>query len=227
MSSLDPSPGPVTAGLDEPPVVAAGEPPSPSDPPPAATDGNGRAMLRLVRDVLETLVLTAVIFFVVQTFVAQPFQVQQISMQQTFQSGEYVLVDKLTPRWDAFDRGDVIVFEPPDEWTIERTPFIKRVIGVGGDEIELREGVVYVNGAPLQESYTYRDDAGVVEVTEAESTETRWRIPEGSLFVMGDHRRASLDSRAFGPIPVDHVVGRVSLRYWPLSTFGILPTPTY
>ena len=82
------------------------------------------------------------------------------------------------------------------------------------------------NGVVLDEPYLYRDDTGATEPTFA-SDESRWLIPGGELFVMGDHRQASEDSRAFGPIPVSSVIGRGMLRYWPLAGLGIIATPTY
>lgn len=179
-------------------------------------------------EIVETAVLTLVIFFVIQNFIAQPYQVQQNSMERTLEPGQYVLVDKLTPRWDDYNRGDVVVFDPPETWTSDPTPFIKRVIGEPGDTIEVRDdGHVYVNGVDLDETYTYANAAGVNEPTEASPDQTRWVVPAGQLFVMGDHRRKSADSRVFGPISVSNVIGRAFLRYWPISTLGILQTPTY
>lgn len=179
-------------------------------------------------EIVETLVLTLVIFFVIQTFIAQPYQVQQQSMERTLEPGQYVLVDKLTPRWDDYNRGDVVVFNPPSTWTSDTTPFIKRVIGEPGDVVEVRnDGNVYVNGVQLDEPYTYTNAAGVHEPTEAAPDQSRWVVPEGQLFVMGDHRQKSADSRYFGPISVSDVIGRAFLRYWPLSTIGILQTPAY
>jgi signal peptidase I len=179
-------------------------------------------------EVVETLVLTLVIFFVIQTFVAQPYQVQQNSMERTLEPGQYVLVDKLTPRWDAYSRGDVVVFNPPATWTSDPTPFIKRVIGLPGDAIEVKDdGRVYVNGTALDESYTYKNAAGVAEPTTASLDQHSWTVPAGQLFVMGDHREKSADSRVFGPIDISNVIGRAFLRYWPISMFGILGTPSY
>jgi signal peptidase I len=179
-------------------------------------------------EVVETLVLTLIIFLVIQNFVAQPYQVQQDSMQQTLEPGQYVLVDKLTPRWDAYDRGDIIVFDPPESWTRERTPFIKRVIGVPGDTVEIREdGWVYVNDTVLDEPYVFRDGDGVQDPTTSPSDQWRWVVGEGQLFVLGDHRSKSADSRVFGPIGDRHVIGRAFLRYWPIGTAGILDTPQY
>ena len=186
-----------------------------------------RSSMGCVFEVVETLVLTLVIFFVIQTFIAQPYQVQQQSMERTLEPGQYVLVDKLTPRWDDYGRGDIVVFNPPATWTSDNTPFIKRVIGMPGDTVEVKDdGLVYVNGVAIEEPYTYKNDEGVPEPTEV-GDQTRWVVPEGELFVMGDHRLRSADSRVFGTIPIGNVIGRAFLRYWPISTFGILETPTY
>lgn len=198
--------------------------------PHHATDkaaGRRRRGLGCLVEVIETLVLTLVIFFVIQNFVAQPFQVQQRSMETTFVAGDYVLVDRLSILWSPYARGQVVVFQPPPTWTDGKVPFVKRVIGVGGDTVEVRsDGTVAVNGVVIAEPYLFRDAAGVVEPTEA-NDQTHWVVPVGELFVMGDHRQASADSRAFGPIPVSSVVGRGFLRYWPFSEFGIIATPSY
>jgi signal peptidase I len=187
-----------------------------------------RSSLGCAFEVVETLVLTLVIFFVIQTFIAQPYQVQQQSMERTLEPGQYVLVDKLTPRFDAYGRGDVVVFNPPETWTTDDTPFIKRVIGVAGDTVEVRDdGIVYVNGTALDESYTYTNGENVPEPTEAGADQHSWVVPAGELFVMGDHRQRSADSRVFGTIPIDNVIGRAFLRYWPINTFGVMETPTY
>jgi signal peptidase I len=178
-------------------------------------------------ELIETLALTLVIFFVIQTFIAQPFQVQQYSMERTFEQGQYVLVDRLSHLWNPYGIGQVIVFQPPAGVAEGNDPFIKRVIGVGGDTIELRDGQVYVNGVQLDEPYLYHDDAGNAQPTEATGGQSRWVVPAGDLFVMGDHREVSDDSRIFGPIPVSSVIGRVVLRYWPPSAFGPIETPTY
>jgi signal peptidase I len=188
-----------------------------------------RPALGCLFEIVETLVLTLLIFFVIQNFVAQPYKVQQKSMQRTLEEDEYVLVDKLTPRFDAYNRGDIVVFEPPEEWGESNTPFIKRVIGEPGDTVEIRDdGIVYVNDVALQEPYVFADEVGgPSQPTTAPLEQSTWTVPEGDLFLMGDHRANSADSRTFGPVPIDRVVGRAWLRYWPIDTFGILQTPTY
>jgi len=179
-------------------------------------------------EIVETLVLTLIIFLVIQNFVAQPYKVQQQSMERTLEPEQYVLVDKLTPRFDAYQRGDIVVFKPPADWGDDETPYIKRVIGESGDTIEIREdGLVYVNGTVLDEPYVYADENGDPQPTTASLDQNTWTIPEGEVFLMGDHRSNSSDSRTFGPVEVDQVIGRAWLRYWPFDTFGVLPTPIY
>ena len=183
-------------------------------------------ILRAARGVVETVVLTLVIFFVIQNFVAQPFQVQQHSMERTFTPGDYVLVDRLSHLWSPYARGQVVVFHPPATAASGGEPYIKRVIGLAGDTIEVSGGRVLVNGAALDEPYLYRNSAGAIEPTDA-SGETRWVVPTDDLFVMGDHRQASSDSRVFGPIAVSSVIGRGLLRYWPFAAFGLVSGQVY
>jgi signal peptidase I len=190
-----------------------------------------RRPLGCLLEIAETLVLTIIIFLVIQTFVAQPYRVQQESMRMTLEPDEYVLVDKITPRFDDYSRGDIVVFnpvergevcsdEPLDEGAEGEPPFIKRVIGQAGDMVEIRDGRIFVNDAQLTEPYVLGD-----------ATTTRgddsWTVPADRLFVMGDNRDNSTDSRSFGPICAVDVIGRAWLRYWPLNTVGILSTPTY
>jgi len=188
-----------------------------------------RPALGCLFEVVETLVLTVVIFLGIQTFVAQPYKVQQGSMENTLLPEQYVLVDKLTPHWASYARGDIVVFDPPETWSAggAGVPFIKRVIGLPGDRVELKEGKVFVDGVELDEPYIFEDN-GVAQTTEASvGGPSEWLVPNGDLLVMGDHRQDSADSRTFGPIEIGHVIGRAWLRYWPFDVFGILPTPSY
>ena len=172
-------------------------------------------------EIAETLILTVVIFFLIQNFVAQPYRVEQQSMQDTLEPGQYVLVDKLTPRFDPYKRGDIVVFHQPDEGGAGGTPFIKRVVGVPGDAVTIEDGSVFVNGQALSEPYV-KDG----ETTDG-ADESQVTVVDDTLFVLGDHRSNSTDSRVFGSIPSSSVIGRAWLRYWPLSSLGILETPRY
>jgi len=186
-----------------------------------------RPALGCLFEVVETLVLTVVIFLGIQTFVAQPYKVQQTSMEKTLEPDQYVLVDKLTPRWAPYGRGDIVVFEPPATWAgANGVPFIKRVIGLPGDHVQLKDGRVYVNGTALDEPYIFTDDhSQATDPTGGGPSE--WLVPAGELLVMGDHRNDSSDSRTFGPIDISQVIGRAWLRYWPVDTFGALQHPLY
>jgi signal peptidase I len=182
-----------------------------------------RRTLGCLLELLETLLLTVVIFLVIQLFAAQPYQVQQESMENTLMPNQYVLVDKLTPRFDAYHRGDVIVFNPPAGWMADPqgTPYIKRVIGVGGDTVDIHGGHVFVNNVQISEPYLFEGQPTQVSGGGSE----KWTLGPTQLFVMGDHRQASQDSREFGPIDKSAVIGRAWLRYWPISQFGLLPQP--
>lgn len=195
-----------------------------------------RRPLGCLFEVVETLVLTVVIFLVIQNFVAQPYQVKQESMEHTLQEGQYVLVDKLSPRFDGYSRGDIVVFHPresgscssdnpsPAEASPEGDiPFIKRVIGLPGDSIEIRDGQVLVNKERIDET-GYIFDRQPTQVT---GDQDSWVVEPNCLFVLGDHRGNSTDSRVFGSVPIKSIVGRAWLRYWPVTALTILPTPTY
>ena len=181
-----------------------------------------------VIEIVTTVGLAIILYLIITTFVVQTFRVEQTSMQNTLQSGEHLLIDKLTPRVDDYSRGDIIVFHP--NGATDETPYIKRVIGVGGDNVQiLDDGFVYVNGVQLDETdYTY-PAPGENEPTIAKNAGNEWDIPEGQLFVLGDHRMRSTDSRnlSVGLVDVDDVVGRAWLRFWPLDTLGIVQVPSY
>lgn len=208
---------------------------APTAGPDAADEPSvSRRGLGCLLEIVETLVLTLVIYLLIHNFVAQPFEVEQRSMVPTIAENEYVLIDKLTPRFDDYQRGDIVVFQPPPGFEQGGVPFIKRIIGLPGDTVILDNGRVYVtppNGSRVQlvEPYVARDIDGGVEPTlpkDAEST-TDWTVPEGQYFVMGDNRPESQDSRFFGPIARDLIVGRAWLRYFPLDRVGFVSRPTY
>jgi signal peptidase I len=144
-------------------------------------------------------------------------------MESTVLPDQYVLIDKLTPRWAPYARGDIVVLHPPSLYPDpDGTPFIKRIIGLPGDSIEIRDGEVFVNGTVLDEPYVFTED-GIRQPTDPTGGASDWRVPIDELFVLGDHREESADSRVFGPVRISQVIGRAWLRYWPIDTFGVLP----
>lgn len=216
---------PVADPSSPPPSPAAptGDPAAPVDPPARAARNVGSGALV---EILKTIALTIVIFLGIQTFVAQPFKVEGASMETTLLPDQYVLIEKLTPRWAPYARGDIVVLHPPADYAQGGgIPFIKRVVGVAGDHIELRDGALWVNGVKVDEPFVFQQD-GASQLTEPLADTSDWTVPAGDLFVMGDHRGESADSRLFGPIAVSSVIGRAWLRYWPFDTFEILPAPS-
>ena len=202
--------------------------PAASDPPPP------RRRIGCVLEIVETLVLTLVIYLVIHNFVAQPFEVEQNSMVPTINPGEYVLIDKISPRFNNFRRGDIVVFQPPEGFGQGGVPFIKRVIGLPGDTVSLENGHVFVTiagGSPvrLDEPYVVRAiNGGAAPTLPKDSGGTSsWTIAAGTYFVMGDNRPDSQDSRFFGPVDRQLIVGRAWLRYFPLSRIGFVSQPTY
>lgn len=143
--------------------------------------------------------------FLVRIYVVQPYRVEMTSMLDTLFPNDLVLVDKITYRFQSPKRGDVVVFIPPNNVSEK---YIKRVIGLPGDTIEIKDGTTYINGKPMVEPYVYSPmqyDYGPVEV------------PEGHIFVMGDNRSVSLDSRSFGPVERSSIIGKAVFVYFPFS----------
>jgi signal peptidase I len=175
-------------------------------------------------EIVETVGLTVIIFLLVQHFVAQPYQILQVSMEHTLEPGQYVLVDKVSPNFSDYKRGDVIVFEPPAGYqeSGQDIPFIKRIVGVGGDLVEVHDDAVWVNGVKLNEPYVFDG-----QPTTPLNAQSSWRVPKDRLFVLGDHREASQDSRIFGPIAKSTVIGRAWLRYWPIGKVSLIGSASY
>ena len=205
-----------------------------ADLPAGSEPSPPRRRIGCALEIVETLVLTLVIYLVIHNFVAQPFQVEQPSMMPTVNPGEYVLIDKISPRFNDYQRGDIVVFQPPEGFGQGGVPFIKRVIGLPGDTVSLENGHVFVTragGSPvrLDEPYIVRAiDGGAAPTLPKDSGGTSsWTIAAGTYFVMGDNRPESQDSRFFGPVHRELIVGRAWLRYFPLNRVGFVSRPTY
>jgi signal peptidase I len=170
------------------------------------------------RSIAEWVVIVAAavaVAIVIRTFVLQAFYIPSASMDPTLKIDDKVLVNKLSYKFHDIHRGDIVVFErPPGETALDIKDLIKRVIGLPGDVIEGRDGHVYINGRQLNEPYLPAE----ARVGKFE----RQTVPKGDIFVMGDNRGSSRDSRSFGPISEDLVVGRAFVRVWPLSDLSFL-----
>ena len=222
------SPGTTTPVEDQTPTTEV-----PPPPPPRKHRGS------FWKELPVLIVIAFAIALLIKTFLLQAFFIPSASMEPTLKVGDRVLVEKLSYTFGEPDRGDVVVFErevaglvnaPPAEDepfyvdivnafkelfgfpTGSEQDFIKRVMAVGSDRIEGRDGTVYVNGEPVEEDY-------LPEGTET-SDFSEVQVPEGMIFVMGDNRSNSDDSRSFGPIDANKVVGRAFVLIWPPSDVG-------
>lgn len=179
-----------------------------------------RQSVNFVMDILETVVFIGSLFIVVYLFVLQPNQVKGASMEPTFHSGEYILTSKITYKFRPMERGDVIVFKSPKNPDIE---YIKRIIGLPGDKVLIKNGEVYVNDRFIDEQYisakTNLWDGGFAK------EDVSIIVPGEEIFVMGDNRPRSSDSREFGPVPISSIIGQVFYRYFPTNKVGSIVNP--
>lgn len=162
------------------------------------------------REWLETVLTTVVIFVVVESFVVQGYKVYGSCMEPNLVTGERLLANKVAYHLGGIERGDIVVFRPPHH---PETPFIKRVVGLPGDLLEIRDNQVFINGRRLNEPYLHRlwhDNRPPTKV-----------LP-GMVFVMGDNRDNSSDSRMWGELPIANIQAKAWLRYWPPERLAVL-----
>jgi signal peptidase I len=216
---------------------------TPAAPPPALPDNKSKRQgFGAVREIVETLLLAFVIFVAVRAVVLN-FKVDGTSMVPNLHNREMLLVNRniyfhfdLNGVLDALpfverngerivypfhppERGDIIVFDPP---TVSDKPYIKRVIGLAGETITIKDGFVFVDGVQLDEPYI---DAAITECNRSRCDPVV--VPEGSVYVLGDNRKNSSDSRIFGPIRIDSIIGKAWVTYWPFSDLGMVPHYDY
>ena len=171
--------------------------------------------LRLVIEILLIVIVAIGLATLFTRFVMQPYEIPSGSMEQTIEVGDRVFSEKVSYMFGDPVQGDIITFEDPAD--SERV-LIKRVIATGGQTVDLRDGVVYVDGVPLDEPYTQGKPSNDLN----SGITYPYTVPEGHVWVMGDNRTNSADSRAFGAIPLESVTGHAVLRYWPLDRIGTL-----
>ena len=176
-------------------------------------------------DILEVIVLAVGIFLVVYLLILKPHKIKGASMEPNFPDGEYILTQKVSYYKGDPQRGDVVVFKPP----ISEDEFIKRVIGLPGETVSLRNGKVLINDIELKEDYIKVSTNGGGFLSEGQ----QYLVPDGHYFVLGDNRPHSSDSRAWGPITKDSIKciqgcsGKAWLVYYPIELMGVVKTPDY
>ena len=196
--------------MKEPPTPYSGE--VTTEEPEAEAPATAASHLRTVGEWIAVLAIALAVALFFRAFLLQSFWIKSGSMEHTLEIRDRVMVNRLSYRFGDPSPGQIVVFDRENPGDHEEEDLIKRVIAVGGDVVEGRDGIVWVNGAPLDEPYL---DPGVTT-----SDFGPVKVPADHLWVMGDNRLRSSDSRYFGPISEDNVVGRAFIRYWPLDRFG-------
>ncbi|MDP3985164.1 MAG: signal peptidase I [bacterium] len=168
-------------------------------------------------ELIQIAVVSLALVLLIRTFLVQPFSVKGASMEPNFLDHEYLIIDEISYRLRPPERGEIVVFRYP------RNPqefFIKRIIGLPGEALEIRDGSVFVNDVRLKEPYLEGPSAPIHQ-------NQRVVLGAEEYFLMGDNRPASLDSRVFGPVHLEYLVGRAWIRGWPLDRVGVVESPSY
>ncbi len=175
----------------------------------------------LLSDTIQTFLMALAVFLVIYFFIARPFQVSGDSMFPTYKDKEYIFTNIVGLKLGHLSRGDVIVFKAPIDPTKD---FIKRVIGLPGDTVELKNGSVYINGSKLDESNYLSSDVKTTGGNYLAENVTK-QIPKGEVFVLGDNRPFSSDSREWGLLNESAIIGKSFFVYWPISEAHAVTNP--
>lgn len=179
-----------------------------------------RATVDFIWEMAKVTIISLAIILPIRYFLIQPFYVKGASMEPNFYDHEYLIIDEISYRFNDPDRGDIVVFKYPKD---PNQYFIKRVIGLPGEKVEIKDGRVFIDNQPLVEDYLADDVLtrlplrGYGDLT----------LADGEYFLLGDNRDQSLDSRHFGPVSRDFVIGRTWLRGWPFNRLTIFNSPDY
>jgi len=187
----------------------------------------GFALGKFLLEFIQSIVLALAVFVLFYLFVAQPNEVKGSSMFPNFKDKQYLLTEKISYQFNEPQRGDVVIFKAPasEPCAADECEYIKRVIGVPGDKVMVKEGDVYLNGEILDQSFlpemVYSSPGEYME----EGIEKE--VPEGQYLCLGDNRPNSRDGREFGPIDRDLIIGKAFFRYWPLDSVGLIPKVSF
>lgn len=177
---------------------------------------------RLMKTIVSIAAMIALIVglsWALRAFVFQAYEIPSGSMEETIMTGDMVFSEKVSYYFSEPSPGDIVTFADPE---IPSRILIKRVIATEGQKVDLRDGDVYVDGKKLDEPYTDGKPSYPLSNAYGISITYPYTVPEGEIWVMGDNRTNSQDSRYFGAVPVHSVTGKAVLKYWPLSSFGVL-----
>lgn len=170
-----------------------------------------KVFFRNLFEIAQMLAMALVLYFIIDSVVGR-VRVQKISMEPTLLPGEILLVNKLEYKLGEIERGDIVTFHYPLDPTLD---YVKRVIGLPGDRVVVKDSKVWVNDRQLYEPY----------ISAPPEYDGVWEVPEGNLFVLGDNRNPSADSHVWGFVPLENLIGKAFAVYWPVTEIRGLPTP--
>ena len=176
---------------------------------------------QVIVELVETVITSVIVILVIYTTIAIPEQVQGASMEPTFYTGERILVEKITKHFKEFEVGEVIVLHPPND---DHVDFIKRVIAIPGDIVKIYNCSVYINrdGQKYVLDEPYLSEGTCTSASKRFKEGRSFQLEENEYLVLGDNRNKSADSRSFGLIGKERIVGRVVFRFWPISEIGYI-----
>lgn len=162
----------------------------------------------MIWEIVQTLIMAVALYFAIDFCVAR-VRVENVSMETSFTEGELLMVNRLNYRFSEPERGDVVIFKAP---TDPKKDYIKRMIGLPGDQVSVRDGKLFINGSEIQEPWVH----------EAMEYSGEWVVPENEYFVLGDNRNHSSDSHSWGFVPRENLVGNAFFCYWPLDHIRVV-----
>ena len=178
------------------------------------SDASGAQNINVWREIVETILPALCIALMIYLFLGRTITVKGQSMEPNLHGQQRLIIDLVSHRFRPPQRGEIIVFDVPE--SVSEIPLIKRIMGIPGDTVETKQGAAYLNGQRLNEPY-------LAEMTLGRMTPRL--VPEGHVFVLGDNRNHANDSRYFGMVPYDHIIGRAWVSYWPIEDVGLLKLP--
>lgn len=181
-----------------------------------------RDFFGFVKEISKIILISLAIILPIRYFLIQPFYVKGESMEPTFYNNDYLIINEIGYRFNDPLRGDVVIFKYPKD---PKEYFIKRVIGIPGDRVAIRDNKVFIH--PMNSEEAIRLEEDYLDPDEVTTKNIDITLKTGEYFVMGDNRSHSLDSRVFGTVSEDLIIGKVWFRGWPFSRWGVIETPMY
>jgi len=203
-------------------------------------ENNKITRFNAIKEFVETILTVVILVILIRNFIGEPRWIPSASMRPTLMEGDRLIIEKVTNFFSVPKRGDIIVFYPPSEnldqslWSKftrsvgyfnSDTAYIKRIIGVSGDNIQIKDGIgVFVNGKFLSESYKLETAEPICSIAKFCGP---FVVPKGNYFMMGDNRGNSQDSRFWGFLSKDRIIGKAYFRFWPINRIGLIEHPKY